>query len=434
MDRMSRQVLDLRRSVQIVRRHKKIVIFAAVLGVVAGVALTLLNQPMFASQTLVALPSQPVHNVQTEVVVADSGPVLASAMRRVDPAMSLAVLRSRVGVSSVTSDILEIHAQGTTAVEARDIANAVANSYISYIRHTTSPSIPGIPGAWVLEPATSATGTPLLARLLVGGGLGALLGMLAGAIVALAVGSNDRRLWGRDEIAHATGVPVLASIPVGHPANVAGWRRLIEGYEPGALYAWSLQKVLDQLGLTGAAGRSGATVAVVSLSSDPRALALGPQLASFAASRGVPTTLVIDRQQAGKPMALLRTACTAASATPSRCLANFLTTIGDQEEVGRQPEAALTVIVAIVDGQAPRVAYTMPTATTVLGVSAGAATAEQLAGAAVSAADGSRNVAGIIMADPDPTDPTTGRVPQPTWPAPRRLPTRLIGVATEAGQ
>src|SRR5262249_39018894 len=244
MDRMSQQALDLRGSVQIVRRHKKIVIFAVALGIVAGVAFTLLNPPLASSETLVALPSQPVHNVRTEVVVAGSTPVLAGAMRRVDPPVSLGMLRSRVRVSSVTADILAIDAQGTSAAQAMDTADAVANSYIRYIRDTTSPNIPGIPGAWVLEPATSFAGTPLLVRLLVGGGLGALLGMLAGTIAALAVGSNDRRLSRRDEIAQATGIPVLASIPVGHPADVAGWGKLIEGYEPGVVDAWSLQKVL----------------------------------------------------------------------------------------------------------------------------------------------------------------------------------------------
>jgi hypothetical protein len=60
------------------------------------------------------------------------------------------------------------------------------------------------------------------------------------------------------------------------------------------------------------------------------------------------------------------------------------------------------------------------------------ATAEQLANVAVSAADGGRDVAGIIIADPDPAEYTTGRVPQPIRPQ-RGLPTRLIGVATGAG-
>jgi len=63
--------------------------------------------------------------------------------------------------------------------------------------HPGRPDIsgyPGHPGYVGAGGVTSATGTPLLLRLLVAGGLGALLGMLAGAIVALAVASSDRRL------------------------------------------------------------------------------------------------------------------------------------------------------------------------------------------------------------------------------------------------
>jgi hypothetical protein len=94
----------------------------------------------------------------------------------------------------------------------------------------------------------------------------------------------------------------------------------------------------------------------------------------------------------------------------------------------------LTVIVAVVDAQAPRVADTMATTATVLGVSAGVATAEQLASAVVSAADGGRDVAGIIIADPDPADQTTGSVPRSDTSGQRGLPTRLIGVAMGAGR
>ena len=50
---------------------------------------------------------------------------------------------------------------------------------------------------------------------------------------------------------------------------------------------------------------------VISLSSDQGALALGPQLAVFAASLDIPTTLVIGPQGAVNTAAALRTACTA---------------------------------------------------------------------------------------------------------------------------
>ena len=58
----------------------------------------------------------------------------------------------------------------------------------------------------------------------------------------------------------------------------------------------------------------------------------------------------------------------------------------------------------------------MRASTTVLGVSAGAATAAQLVGVAVSAAADGRQIDGILVADPDPADHTTGRVPQLTRP------------------
>ena len=53
---MSQQALDLRGSLQIVRRYRSIVSFAAALGLVAGAVYTALYPPMLASKALVSLP------------------------------------------------------------------------------------------------------------------------------------------------------------------------------------------------------------------------------------------------------------------------------------------------------------------------------------------------------------------------------------------
>ena len=168
---------------------------------------------------------------------------------------------------------------------------------------------------------------------------------------------------------------------------------------------------------------------VLSLSTDPRALALGPQLAIFAASQGIPTALVIGPQQDATVTATLQTAC-AAPPTSSKRPAHLRVLVTDSDaEV--QPDAVLTVVVAVVDSRSPQVPDTIRTTAALLGVSAGAATADQLARVAVSAAANGREITGILVADPDPADATTGRLPQLVRRGQRRMPTRMTGIATE---
>lgn len=442
---MSGQALDLRRSAQIVRRHKALAGAVVGLGILAGGVYAVLEPPPLTSAALVALPQSaqstqgedatingvPDPFTTTQDVIAGSSQVLAGALPNVRPAMSVDELRSEVQVASVTPYIISVSAKGKTAAEAEATANAVADSYIEYVGSGNSPI--GQVSAHLLEAATSATGSPL-EQLAVDVLVGAVFGAVIGAIAALAIGRNDRRLRNRDEIADSIGIPVVASVPVRHPSDAAGWTNLLEDYEPGGVDAWRLRKALYQLGLVGvnateSGAGSGSSLAMLSLSSDRNALALGPQLAVFAASLGIPTALVVGPQQDTNLTATLRTAC-GAPASPKQAR-NLQVTVSDQHHAAQLPGAALTIVVAVVDGKTPRVADTMRTTTTVLGVSAGAATAEQLALVAASAAADGRDIAAIFVADPESADPTTGRLPQLARPGQQRMPTRMTGTATE---
>jgi capsular polysaccharide biosynthesis protein len=303
---MSQQVLDVRGFLQAIQRYRKVVILAAAVGLAAGVAFSVLRPPMLVSKAVVVLPVSASRYIATQAVVAGSDPVLSGAIPKIDRGWSVTALRRRIDVTSPTPNLIQISARGTTAAQAEAIANAVANSYVSYVSSATSPAQVD---ARLLEQATPATGTALPVRLLVAGGMGGLAGALVGAIIAVAMSRRERRLRQRDDIADAIGVPVLASVPVGHPSDPAGWMRLLDGYEPPAVHAWSLRKALQRLGLTDGGGRS---VAVLSLSSDPGALAIGPQLAAFAASLGIPTLLVVGRHQDANATAALSTVCSAA--------------------------------------------------------------------------------------------------------------------------
>jgi hypothetical protein len=224
---------------------------------------------------------------------------------------------------------------------------------------------------------------------------------------------------------------------VAHPSDATGWAKLLAEYEPGPVHAWRLRKVLQHLGLNEISPTDPdnvASLAVLSLSSDPGAVALGPQLAVVAASLGIRTALVIGPQQDPNTTATLRAACTVTSATSPIWSRNLQVAVRDHSQLRDQLDVALNIVVIVVDGQAPQIEQTTATAVTVLGVSAGAATAEDLARVAVSAAADGRQLTGILIADPDRMDKTTGRMAQPSRHASRKPPGRQDGKTREAGR
>ena len=435
---MSQEPLDLRKSIVIIKRLKGIVGLVAALGLLVGAAYGALNPPGVSSTAIVSLPAS-VRSTVTEVVIGGSDPVLQAASSRLGPQVSVDQLRSEVRVGSMTNYLMSVTATAATASESEAIANAVAESFITYVADPRSPV--AHVDARMFQPAVSTVPASRLESILVAGLIGALTGAIVGSVVALAIGRKDRRLRNRDQIANSIGVPVLASVPVGHPVDPAGWVQLLENYQPQAVHAWQLRTVLRYFGVGGhasvdgtghtATGDDGMSLCVVSLSADPGALALGPQLAAFAASQGVPTALVVGPQQDPDGAAALRTACSAlqSSLRPPSLLRVVVP--GDQD-VDQEEGTLLRVAVVVVDGRAPRMPAAVRTAATVLGVSSGQATAEQLARAAVAAGSNGGEITGILVADPEQTDKTTGRVPQLIRPPRRRLPNRLKGAVTES--
>lgn len=450
---MSEKALDLRGSVRIVRRRKRLVGLVAALGLLGGGAYSALHPPLLTSTALIVLPQSTqaaagaaAANASggsdaytaTQIVIARSTPVLSAALPSVRPAMSLAALRADIQANSPTGYIISVSAESKIAADAEATANAVANSYITYVNSPDSP-IPGV-SAHILQSAASASGQSPWATLTLIALAGALGGIIVGAVAALATDRKDRRLWKRDDIANSIGVPVLASFPVRHPKDATGWVELLENYEPAARDAWRIRQALQQLGI-GDMGVSngfldngsdgGSSLAILSLSSDPAALALGPQLAVLAASLGIPTALVIGPHEDLAAAATLKAACAIPASQPSKRPGNLQVVDSDTADFDGQSGAALTVFVAVIDGRTPQMPHMTRTSMTILGVSAGVATAEQIARVAVSAAADGRGIAGILVADPELADHTTGVVPQLARPTRRRLPTRLSGRTTE---
>ena len=101
---MSQETLDLRRSIQIIRRHKLLMGIMVALGILAGGAYAVLKPSMVTSTALVLLDqsSQAAQAgaaaagngganpwTATQLVIAQSNPVLSGALPHLRPVMSI---------------------------------------------------------------------------------------------------------------------------------------------------------------------------------------------------------------------------------------------------------------------------------------------------------------------------------------------------------
>lgn len=431
---MTQQQPNMRRSLRTARRHMAVIAGFALLGVLAGAGYAFLNPPKQASSAMVILPA-PKPNIATDQLIAASAPVLSGALPAIGQGTTLSQLRTKIAVTQASGNVLSITATDKTAAAAEAEANAVAASFLSFIGSSNSPV--GAVAGRVFVPATTATSGGAIKQYIIYGPIGLVAGLVIGFVVALRKERSDRRLRTRDEMANSIGVPVLAAVDADQPGDAQAWLRLLAEYQPEAVQAWTLRTALARLraasgagqndGSGNGAGSAGRTaIAVVSSAADPAALAIGPQLAVFASSLGIPTALVVCAQSPGEAIATLRAAAAAWSPV-STAQANTLRVIAatDADLTASVPKAALTVIVTAVDDGSP-VTPALRGQPTVLAVSPRMETPEQLARVAASAADAGGNVVGIIVANPEPDDATTGFAPA-LGRQPRALPTRMNG-------
>ncbi len=173
---MSTQELDVKTAWRAIRRGRRTVAAVAAAGLVAGLGFALLRPPLHTATSLVVLPPPPVNasqstqgtqNIDTQVYIANSEPVLKSAGQNLNPPLATKVVHDRVVVTAATPDVLQFKARGTSAQQAMTLANAVAEVYLVFV--TTEQKLPGDlgkkTGARMLEEATTARGGNMLIHL-----------------------------------------------------------------------------------------------------------------------------------------------------------------------------------------------------------------------------------------------------------------------------
>lgn len=154
---MTEQPLNLRASLQEIRRRRLLIIVVAALCGIAGLAYGIAEPAKETAVALVILA--PSNNgaasgnsgntgnsgaagsgIDTNAVIARSTPVLAAAGAKVSPRLGALGVKKLVTVTPLSQQILQIEAQDPTSGYAVQLANAVAASYVTYIGQSKGSS------------------------------------------------------------------------------------------------------------------------------------------------------------------------------------------------------------------------------------------------------------------------------------------------------
>jgi hypothetical protein len=265
-----------------------------------------------------------------------------------------------------------------------------------------------------------------------------LIGLFVGMVVAFGVGRKDRRLRLRDEIARATGAPVLASLSAVRHQTSEELLGLLDHLEPNVIDKANLRRLLDELGVerrpgldeavssqngqkgqiapNGQNGQSahhdGVGVHAIVLAGDDQAVAAASEIPAFAASIGLPVALVV----AGSSASTQQLAIACAARDPLEVGAARPNLLTYASTPGKAPGGvALAVTLEVVDPLTLDVGDVEPATgvpgrheTALLVVSSGYAKPEDLEVVALAAEHHGRPLLGVVIAGPESSDKTSG--------------------------
>jgi hypothetical protein len=117
------------------RRHRRVLVGAAGLGLLLGLLLTILRPPLYAasSQVLLQGDTQP-GRANTEAKVAASAEVLNRASARLPDHPGADALAGVVTAARLTDDVIEITGSGRSPSRAKQVTDVTTDEYLNYSR------------------------------------------------------------------------------------------------------------------------------------------------------------------------------------------------------------------------------------------------------------------------------------------------------------
>ncbi|MEX1007269.1 MAG: hypothetical protein WD271_05430 [Acidimicrobiia bacterium] len=501
---MTDGAVDARGALRAIGRRWRVVVALTALGAVVGLVYAPSRPSWQTARSLVLLPptasassGRPARDVDTQVLIASSAPVLAGAARAINTPLNF---KAQVDVSALTTDILAIRARAHSSKDAIALANAVAHSYVDYSTgalsddaraavgalqdkaaqlraksddleaqiadHTArlAPVQPGTPdavsesavlarlqarltdtaqqvdgvnarigdtelgsalannGTRVLERATAASG-PSALRVIQPTFLAVLFGFLLGVVVALWINSHDRRLRSRDDIAHAVGAPVVASLTA-TPIKSRAWSKWLRGYEPSVLDEWLSRQMFQRLNRQDRDGPR--EITLVTLAGDANALVVTAKVAVCSASIGERTILSVATRHPSATS--LRSICNSSEEHAQAIRPNLSMHDGPVFLESTTLDADVVIAVVVAEGVIELPGWSANSGLLIC-VTAGFATRDAIVAVTLAAANAGHPPNGAIVVNPDPHDESGGRLVQDPVTAPTAPPTRITGIA-----
>jgi capsular polysaccharide biosynthesis protein len=141
--RLSEQLFDTRGVIRFLRANRRRLLSLTLLGAAVAVAAMVLRPPLYTATSLVLIPASSSNataaagssgnGATTDIAIATSSSVLAPAITKVHPPLTLDEAEKRVTAVSNASNIVRINAAGTTRNQAEALANAVARQLVAFV-------------------------------------------------------------------------------------------------------------------------------------------------------------------------------------------------------------------------------------------------------------------------------------------------------------
>jgi capsular exopolysaccharide synthesis family protein len=282
--------VELSRIARIIRKSWILILSFLLVGLLGGALAAILTPVQYSSSTRLFVAVQIAAGSSSGDLVQGNNFAAQKVMSYLDVATSPRVLNpviDSLGLDDTAEElaedvtatvepasvIIEMAALSDTAESATELSAAVAASFADVVVNQIEAPADGSASpvkVEVLQPAVPSE-YPEFPQVPLNLALGGALGLMAGLVVAVALGLTDRRIHGRSDIERVTAVPVLGAITIDPQAQK---RPLVVAQQPRSIRAEAYRTLRTNLEFVGVNDRAHTVVITSALTGEGKTITL----------------------------------------------------------------------------------------------------------------------------------------------------------------